>query len=81
MEQGIIQHLHRVRGQLVGVEKMIEENRECGNILMQLSAIQSSIQSAMKRVLQDEAHKCGQMKNENRNEKFLAIVNDLLKYS
>jgi DNA-binding FrmR family transcriptional regulator len=81
MEQGIIQHLHRIRGQIEGVEKMIENHKGCSSVLMQLAAVESSIQSVMKRILQEEAQRCSQTKNVDRNEKLVAIVNDLLRYS
>ncbi len=39
--------LHRIQGQLRGVETMLNENRECRDVLQQLLAARSAVNSAM----------------------------------
>ncbi|EHI70871.1 metal-sensitive transcriptional regulator [Streptococcus ictaluri] len=46
-KKDIINRLKRAEGQLRGVQKMIEENQECFDIMTQLTAIRSSINSTM----------------------------------
>lgn len=48
----------RIEGQLRGVRKMIEEDRDCKEILQQLIAIRSAVQSASLQFLQDLASDC-----------------------
>lgn len=43
----IINRLKRAEGQLRGVQKMLEEDQECFDIMTQLTAIRSSINSTM----------------------------------
>ncbi len=54
----IIQRLRRVEGQIRGVETMLEEERDCQEILQQLSAIRSAVQSASRIFLQEYATSC-----------------------
>lgn len=54
-----IQHrLARIEGQLRGVQKMIDANRDCREILQQLVAIRAGIQSASLSFIQDVADEC-----------------------
>ncbi|MDO4467078.1 MAG: metal-sensing transcriptional repressor [Bacillota bacterium] len=50
--------LHRIVGQMNGVEKMIEENRYCGDILIQISAIEKSLQSIGYQILEEHLKSC-----------------------
>ncbi len=54
----MIQRLRRVEGQIRGVENMLEEERDCQEILQQLSAIRSAVQSASRIFLQEYATAC-----------------------
>jgi CsoR family transcriptional regulator, copper-sensing transcriptional repressor len=54
----LIQRLRRVEGQIRGVEGMLDEERECKEILQQLSAIHSAVQSASRIFLQEYATAC-----------------------
>ena len=54
----IINRLARIEGQLRGVQKMIDENRDCKDIVQQLIAIRSGIQSASLSFMQDVVNDC-----------------------
>ncbi|MEA3327580.1 MAG: metal-sensitive transcriptional regulator [Chloroflexota bacterium] len=54
----ILHRLARIEGQLRGVQKMIDENRDCKDIIQQLVAIRASIQSASLSFMQDVADDC-----------------------
>ena len=43
----IMNRLRRAEGQIRGVQKMLDENKECRDIVTQLSAIRSSIDKAI----------------------------------
>lgn len=43
----VINRLKRIEGQLRGVQKMIQEDQECIDIVTQLTAIRSSINSTL----------------------------------
>ncbi|HIU02501.1 MAG TPA: metal-sensing transcriptional repressor [Candidatus Onthocola gallistercoris] len=50
--------LKRMMGQLGGISKMLEENRYCGDILVQVAAVESALQSFGYLVLQDHLETC-----------------------
>ena len=54
----IIHRLARVEGQLRGVHKMIAEDRDCKDIVQQLIAIRSAVQSASLSFMQDVTTEC-----------------------
>jgi len=50
--------LSRIEGQLRGVQKMIDEVRECRDIVQQLVAIRSAVQAASLSFMEDVASDC-----------------------
>lgn len=46
-QKDIINRLKRAEGQLRGIQRMVEDNQECIDIVTQLSAVRSSINSVM----------------------------------
>lgn len=54
----IKRRLSRIEGQLRGVQKMIDEDRDCREIVQQLVAIRSAVQSASLSFMQDVASDC-----------------------
>ena len=50
--------MSRAIGHLQYVRKMIEEGRDCSEVLIQLGAVQSALQSAGKVILQDHLKHC-----------------------
>ncbi len=57
-KEKLIQRLRRVEGQIRGVETMLDEERDCQEILQQLSAIRSAVQGASRIFLQEYASAC-----------------------
>ncbi|MCI9042049.1 MAG: metal-sensing transcriptional repressor [Dubosiella newyorkensis] len=66
-------------GQLSGIEKMIDENRYCGDILIQVGALESALQSFGYTLLDKHLHSCVVHEINNGNEKVLDEVMDLMK--
>lgn len=54
----INRRLSRIEGQIRGVKKMVDEDRECKEILQQLIAIRAAVQSASLNFMQDIASDC-----------------------
>jgi DNA-binding FrmR family transcriptional regulator len=54
----LIQRLRRIEGQLRGVQTMLDEERDCREIMQQMTAIRSAMQSASRTFLQDYAATC-----------------------
>lgn len=47
-----ISQLHRLQGQLKGVEKMIAEDKKTSSILQQLEAVRGNLKALEKRILE-----------------------------
>ena len=50
--------LNRILGQLGGVKRMVEEDRYCDDILIQLAAVDASVKSLSALVLKNHLHGC-----------------------
>ena len=48
----ITNRINRIEGQLHGIKKMIQEDKECNDILVQLSAVQNSVKSLLNLILE-----------------------------
>ena len=50
--------LNRISGQIDGVKRMIEDDRYCNDILIQLSAIEKAVKSLSSVVLEKHMYSC-----------------------
>ncbi len=50
--------LNRIDGQIHGIKKMVEEDRYCDDILIQLSAVNKSIKSLANYILENHMYNC-----------------------
>jgi DNA-binding FrmR family transcriptional regulator len=57
-KESLINRLRRIEGQLRGVQAMLEEERDCREIMQQLSAISSAVRSTSRTFFQDYAALC-----------------------
>lgn len=57
-KEHLVQRLRRIEGQVRGVQGMINEERDCQEIIQQLSAIRSALQGASRFFLQEYATAC-----------------------
>ena len=71
----LINRLNRVIGQLGGIKKMVEEDRYCGDILMQVAAVESALQALGYVMLQDHMETCVVEEIQNGN---TAIVDEAI---
>ena len=56
--KSLVTRLNRIDGQILGIKKMIEENRYCPDVLMQVSAVQASLNSFNKELLAAHVRTC-----------------------
>ena len=71
--------LNRMIGQLNGISRMLNENRDCGDILTQVAAVESALQGFGYIVLQEHLHTCVTEEIEKGNEGIMEEVIDLVK--
>lgn len=56
--QNVVHRLSRAIGHLEAVKKMVEEEQDCSEILIQLAAVKSAINNAGKVILKDHISHC-----------------------
>ncbi len=71
--------INRIIGQLNGIKGMIDDNRYCGDILMQIGAVESALQSLGYVVLQDHMQTCVAEEVKKGNEEILTEAIELIK--
>ena len=54
----LVNRLSRIEGQVRGVKKMLEEDRYCIDILVQVQAIQAALNGFNKTLLSEHIHSC-----------------------
>lgn len=58
MERQLQNRINRIIGQLNGIGKMVEDNRYCGDILTQIAAVESALQSFGYVILKEHMNSC-----------------------
>ena len=54
----ITNRINRIQGQLSGINKMIQNDVYCNDVLIQLSAVQNSIKSLSNHILENHLYSC-----------------------
>ena len=54
----IINRLNRISGQINGINKMVENDAYCNDVLIQLSAVKNSIKSLSTHILENHLYTC-----------------------
>ena len=57
-KDALIKRLHRIEGQVRGLERMVEEERYCIDILTQISAVSTALESLALKLLNDHVQHC-----------------------
>lgn len=57
-QKELITRLNRIEGQVRGIKNMVETERYCVEILNQVSAVQSALNSFNKKLLANHIHSC-----------------------
>ena len=58
IKTNLVQRLKRIEGQVRGVQTMMSEERDCREVLQQLTAIRSAVQSVSLVFLEEYASEC-----------------------
>jgi len=79
----VLTRLKNVKGHIAGIERMVEENQACGNVLIQLSAIRSSIEKIGVFILENNAVSClgeGMVNKPEDKQKVEQVVKQMLTF-
>ena len=56
--EALIKRLHRIEGQVRGIERMVEDDRYCIDILTQISAVTTALESLAFKILDGHVNHC-----------------------
>jgi CsoR family transcriptional regulator, copper-sensing transcriptional repressor len=57
-KDALVKRLHRVEGQVRGIERMVEEERYCIDILTQIAAATTALESVAFKILDEHVNHC-----------------------
>jgi DNA-binding FrmR family transcriptional regulator len=57
-KEALTKRLHRIEGQVRGIERMVEDDRYCIDILTQVAAVRTALESLAFEVLDDHVNHC-----------------------
>jgi len=57
-KEKLIQRLRRIEGQVHGIQGMLEEERDCREVLQQLASVRAAVQGVSRVFLQEYATEC-----------------------
>ncbi|MDD4803172.1 MAG: metal-sensitive transcriptional regulator [Syntrophomonas sp.] len=74
--KNVICRLRRIEGQVRGVQRMIAEEADCGEILNQIAAIKSAVNQAGIVIFKNHARRCivKSMDNDDQDQSFDEII-------
>ncbi|CCH49366.1 metal-sensitive transcriptional regulator [Pseudodesulfovibrio piezophilus] len=79
IKKNVLSRMKRIEGQVRGIQRMIESGKECEDILVQVRAVRSALQSANKLILKRYMLKCHAEASEGNSqeeslEKFIQLL-------
>ncbi len=57
-KDALIKRLHRIEGEVRGIERMVEDDRYCIDVLTQISAVSTALESLAFMILDDHVNHC-----------------------
>ena len=57
-KDALVKRLHRIEGQVRGIERMVEDDRYCIDILTQIAAVNTALESLGFKILDDHVRHC-----------------------
>ncbi len=79
----IIKRLRRVEGQIKGIQKMVDEEKFCGDILIQVAAARAALNSVGGLILENYMKNCLQnyIEGESEENALDKLVDVMIKYT
>ena len=83
-KEAVLKRLRRIEGQVRGVERMVEEDRYCIDVVTQVTAIQAALDKVALELLSDHAAHCvvgaATADQPERTEELMGAVRRLLRH-
>ncbi len=79
----LLTRLRRIEGQVGGIQRMVDEDRYCIDVLTQISAVQAALDKVALGLLDDHAHHCvlgaADAERDAKTEELMAAVGRLMR--
>ena len=79
----LLKRLRRIEGQVGGIERMVEDDRYCIDVLTQISAVQAALDKVALGLMDDHARHCvvggPDAKKEERTHELMAAMGRLMR--
>lgn len=72
------QLINNIIGQLNGVKKMLADGKECQQILIQLKAVKSALNSVTNKIIEDSSSKCLQNISPKQKQELKTLIKELI---
>ena len=74
-----LKRLRRIEGQIRGLQKMVEEDRYCADIVIQISSVQEALRGVGRLLMRNHLHHCAaKAMRSNKKEEAEAMYDELL---
>lgn len=79
----IVTRLNRIEGQIKGIRRMVQEEKFCGDILIQVSAVKSALNNLGGLILENYMQDClkGYVDGETTEEELDKLIQVMLQYT
>jgi DNA-binding FrmR family transcriptional regulator len=73
-----LRRLRRIEGQVRGLQKMVEEERYCGDIIMQVASVQEALRGVARELMRNHLKHCATAAIKQSDAKAQAMYDELL---
>lgn len=82
-KKDVIKRLRKVEGQIKGIQKMVDEEQFCGDILIQIAAARSALNSAGGLIIENYMKNClkSSIEGKTSEEDLDKLIEIMLKYT
>ncbi|MTI67634.1 MAG: metal-sensitive transcriptional regulator [Firmicutes bacterium] len=82
-KKSILQRLRRVEGQIKGIQRMVDEEKYCGDILIQIAAARAALNKVGGVVLEKQMKECfkNDLEGKDKDEAIDKLLDVMLKYT
>ncbi|AEE95490.1 metal-sensitive transcriptional regulator [Mahella australiensis] len=81
--QDMLNRLKTIKGHIGGIERMIEEGKECQEVLLQIAAVKASLEKVGYSLLEEHAVQCLVKDNDGKVDagEVAELINTILKFA
>ena len=79
LKAGVTRRINRAVGQLNGIKQMVEDDRYCADVLIQLAAVEKAVAAISREIMQDHLETCVVERIQAGDTEVVGEVMDLLR--